>query len=77
MIVACDGVNSRVRQLYGDHFRTGVEVGRNRYIGLGTHKVFDAFTFAFEETDAGWIWFHAYRFDSRTSTCIVECSPET
>src|SRR3712207_5286187 len=45
LIVACDGVNSRVRQLYVDHFRTDVAVGRNKYIWLGTHKVFDAFTF--------------------------------
>jgi flavin-dependent dehydrogenase len=39
--------------------------------------VFDAFTFAFVETDAGWIWFHAYGFSSDSSTCIVECSSET
>jgi anthraniloyl-CoA monooxygenase len=77
LIVACDGVNSQMRQLYADHFQTNIDVGRNKYIWLGTHKVFDAFTFAFEETDAGWIWFHAYRFDGHTSTCIVECSPET
>ena len=77
LIVACAGVNSWVRQLYADHFRTNVDVGRNKYIWLGTHKVFDAFTFAFEETDAGWIWIHAYCFNSDTSTCIVECSPET
>lgn len=77
LTVACDGVNSRARQLHADHFRTDVEVGRNKYVWLGTHKVFNSFTFAFEETDAGWIWFHAYRFDSDTSTCIVECSPET
>jgi anthraniloyl-CoA monooxygenase len=77
LIVACDGVNSRVRQHYADHFRTDVEVGRNKYIWLGTQKVFDAFTFAFEETEAGLVWMYAYRFDSDTSTCIVECSPET
>jgi anthraniloyl-CoA monooxygenase len=77
LIVACDGANSRLRQLYADQFQTKVEVGRNKYIWLGTHKVFDAFTFAFEETDAGWIWFHAYRFNTDTSTCIVECSQET
>src|SRR4029450_11486712 len=40
-------------------------------------RVFDAFTFAFVPTDAGWIWCHAYGFDGRTSTFIVECSPET
>src|SRR5919202_615395 len=77
LIVACDGINSRVRQLYADQFQTSVDVRENKYIWLGTHKVFDAFTFAFEETEAGWIWIHAYRFDTDTSTCIVECSPET
>jgi anthraniloyl-CoA monooxygenase len=77
LIVVCDGANSRIRQLYVDNFQTHIDLGRNKYIWLGTHKVFDAFTFAFEETAAGWIWFHAYRFNSDTSTCIVECSPET
>jgi anthraniloyl-CoA monooxygenase len=77
LIVACDGINSRVRQLYADHFQTNVDVRENKYIWLGTHKVFDAFTFVFEETDAGWIWMYAYRFDSDTSTCIFECSSET
>jgi anthraniloyl-CoA monooxygenase len=77
LIVACDGMNSRLRHLYADHFHTNVDVGQNKYIWLGTHKVFDAFTFAFEETSAGWIWFHAYRFNNDTSTFIVECSPQT
>jgi anthraniloyl-CoA monooxygenase len=77
LIVACDGANSRLRQLYADQFQTNVEVGRNKYIWLGTHKVFESFTFAIEETDAGWIWFHAYPFNTDTSTCIVECSQET
>ncbi len=77
LIVACDGANSQLRELHGNPFQTNVEVGRNKYIWLGTDKVFDAFTFAFEETAAGWIWFHAYRFNGETSTCIVECPPET
>ena len=77
LIIACDGVNSSMRQLYSYHFETDVEIGRNKYIWLGTHRVFDSFTFAFEETAAGWIWFHAYRFDAETSTLIVECAPET
>jgi anthraniloyl-CoA monooxygenase len=77
LIVACDGVNSRVRALYEDKFRPDIDVRKNKYIWLGTHKVFDAFIFAFEETEAGWAWIHAYRFDRDTSTCIVECSEET
>ena len=38
--------------------------------------MFDAFTFAFEETEHGWIWAHAYRFAPDCSTFIVECSEE-
>ena len=76
LIVACDGVNSRLRQLYAGEFGTDVHVGRNKYIWLGTTKVFDEFTFAFVPTAAGWIWCHAYGFDAETSTFIVECSPE-
>jgi 2-polyprenyl-6-methoxyphenol hydroxylase-like FAD-dependent oxidoreductase len=77
LIVACDGVNSRIRQLYAGDFGTQVHVGRNKYIWLGTTKVFDKFTFAFVPTAAGWIWCHAYGFDVETSTFIVECSSET
>ena len=77
LIIACDGANSKVRGIYADEFRPSIDVRRNKFIWLGTHKLFDAFTFAFEETSAGWIWIHAYRFDQDTSTCIVECSPET
>jgi 2-polyprenyl-6-methoxyphenol hydroxylase-like FAD-dependent oxidoreductase len=77
LIVACDGVNSRLRELHPGHFRTEVFVGRNPYIWLGTNRVYDAFTFAFVHTDAGWIWSHAYGFDGRTSTFIVECAPGT
>jgi 2-polyprenyl-6-methoxyphenol hydroxylase-like FAD-dependent oxidoreductase len=77
LIVACDGVNSPIRQLRREQFQTDVVVGRNKYIWLGTSRVFDAFTFAFVHTDAGWIWCHAYGFDRNTSTFIAECSPET
>ncbi len=49
----------------------------NKFVWLGTNKVFDAFTFAFEKTEHGWIWAHAYRFAPDCSTFIVECSEET
>jgi 2-polyprenyl-6-methoxyphenol hydroxylase-like FAD-dependent oxidoreductase len=77
LVVACDGVNSRLRRRHPDRFGTRIDTGRNRYIWLGTTKVFDSFTFAFVRTRAGWIWCHAYGFDAATSTFIVECSPET
>jgi 2-polyprenyl-6-methoxyphenol hydroxylase-like FAD-dependent oxidoreductase len=77
LIVACDGVNSRLREHRREELQTDVLVGPNKYIWLGTSRVFDAFTFAFEHTDAGWIWCHAYGFDGSMSTFIAECSPET
>ena len=49
----------------------------NKFVWLGTSKAFDAFTFAFEETEHGWIWAHAYRFAPDCSTFIIECSEET
>jgi anthraniloyl-CoA monooxygenase len=77
LIIACDGVNSRVRRLHGERFQTEARVGRNKYLWLGTHRIFDSFMFAFEETSAGWIWFYSYPFNADTTTFIVECSPET
>jgi anthraniloyl-CoA monooxygenase len=49
----------------------------NQFVWLGTHKVFDAFTFIFEKTEHGWLWVHAYKFDKDTSTFIVECQKST
>jgi len=77
LVVAADGAGSRLRRRDAAHFGPRVAAGRNLYIWLGTHQVFDAFTFAFERTRAGWIWLHAYRYDAGSSTCIVECPPET
>ncbi|MEV6111166.1 FAD-dependent monooxygenase [Streptomyces sp. NPDC052109] len=78
VIVAADGAGSRIRQSRAERFGTKVETGRNPYIWLGTDRQFGSFVFDFEETPAGWIWFHAYpSVKGRVSTCIVECSPRT
>jgi len=77
LVIASDGANSRFRDAYADAFGVDVDVRRNKFVWLGTSKVFDAFTFAFEETEHDWIWAHAYRFAPDASTFIVECSEET
>ena len=77
MIVASDGLNSKIRTAHAETFRPDIEIRRNKFIWLGTNHVFDAFTFIFAETEHGWVWAHAYRFDDRTSTFIVECAPDT
>ena len=77
LVVAADGINSRVRETYADKFKPSIDVRENRFIWLGTHHKFDAFTFIFVETEHGWVWAHAYRFDEDTCTFIVEMSEET
>lgn len=77
LIVAADGVNSQIRSAHEDKFGVDIQVRRNKFSWLGTTKMFDAFAFLFEKTEAGWIWAHAYRFDETHSTFIVECAPET
>jgi anthraniloyl-CoA monooxygenase len=49
-----------------------VQVAQNRFVWLGTHRVFEAFTFIFVQTEFGWFQAHAYRFNRDTSTFIVE-----
>ncbi len=77
LVIASDGANSRFRDAHGDAFGVDIDVRRNKFVWLGTSKVFEAFTFAFEQTENGWIWAHAYRFAPDCSTFIVECDEET
>ncbi len=77
LIVIADGANSLIRRAHAAAFGTSITPRRNRYIWLGTHRRFDAFTFAFEETPHGWFQIHAYRFDDDWSTVIVECTEDT
>ena len=54
LIIASDGINSKVRNEYEDHFETDIDWRTNKYVWLGIDKVFEAFTFIFEKTDHGW-----------------------
>jgi len=77
LVIAADGINSRIRDARSQAFGVEVDERANKFIWLGTPKSFDAFTFAFERTEAGWIWAHAYRFAPDCSTFIVECAETT
>ena len=77
LIVASDGVNSKTRTQHAAIFQPDIAVGRCRFIWLGTHQKFAAFTFAFEKTEHGWFQIHAYQFSDEISTVIVETREET
>ncbi len=73
LIVSSDGVNSRIRSEHEAVFKPDIVVRPNRFIWLGTHRLFDAFTFDFQKTEHGWFAAHIYQFDEHTTTFIVEC----
>jgi anthraniloyl-CoA monooxygenase len=78
LVVASDGLNSKVRSEYAEHFKPDTDLRKCKFVWLGTRQKFDdAFTFIFEETAHGWVWAHAYQFDADTATFIVECSEAT
>ena len=76
LIIASDGFNSKIRNRYPEVFQPDLVTRPNRYIWLGTNKLYDAFTFDFRRTDHGWFQAHIYKFDDQTSTFIVETTEE-
>jgi anthraniloyl-CoA monooxygenase len=76
IVIAGDGLNSRIRTRYADTFQPDIDNRQCRFVWLGTKKKFDAFTFAFEQTEHGWFAAHAYQYDNEMSTFIVE-TPES
>lgn len=76
LVIASDGINSRIRTRYADTFHPDIDQRKCRFVWLGTRKLFDAFTFAFAQNEHGWFQAHAYRFDGETSTFIVETPEE-
>ncbi len=73
LVVACDGLNSAVRNRHAAHFRPTLDWRRCKFTWLGTTKPLEAFTFVFLETEWGLFQVHAYPFQPDLSTWIVEC----
>lgn len=76
LVIGSDGFNSKVRNRYPEIFQPDLVTRPNRYIWLGTDKLYDAFTFDFRKTEHGWFQAHIYKFDENTSTFIVETTEE-
>ncbi len=74
LILAADGVNSTVRELYKEHFKPTVDLRPNKFVWLGTTREFEAFTFYFKYNEHGLWRVHAYRYQVGQSTFIVEAT---
>src|SRR5215469_2516863 len=76
VIVGADGINSRIRETYKEHFRPSLELKTNKFTWLGSTRPLDGFTFFFKQTQHGLICAHTYQYEPGRSTWVIEMSPE-
>ena len=77
LVLIADGINSRFREKYVDHFQPEVDIRSNKFAWMGSTRPLDAFTFIFQETEWGPFIAHAYQYEAGHSTWIFETDPET
>ena len=77
LVLACNGINSWIRDRYAEHFRPSFDWRPNKFVWLGSTRPLPAFTFDFRENDVG-IWnLHAYQYNDEMTTWIVETTDAT
>jgi anthraniloyl-CoA monooxygenase len=72
VVVGADGASSAVRSSRSVDFAPTLERRFCKYMWLGTDLVFDSFKFFIRETPDGVFQAHAYPYNDRMSTFIVE-----
>ncbi len=77
LVVAADGVNSRIRETFAEQFRPSVDLRPNFFTWMGSTRQFDAFNFFFRETEHGIFIAHCYQYEPDRSTWITETDPQT
>lgn len=77
LVVAADGINSRIREANRDHFQPEVDLRPNKFTWLGSTRELDAFTFFFRETEFGIFIAHTYQYEPGRSTWVIETDPDT
>jgi anthraniloyl-CoA monooxygenase len=77
LIVVADGINSRIREKYKEHFQPSVDLRPNKFTWLGSTKPLDAFKYFFRETKEGLIVAHCYQYEPDRSTWVIETDEQT
>jgi anthraniloyl-CoA monooxygenase len=77
LVVAADGINSRMREAFAEKFKPSVDLRPNFFSWMGSTRPFDAFTFFFRETAHGIFIGHCYQYEPQRSTWIIETDPQT
>jgi anthraniloyl-CoA monooxygenase len=77
LIVAADGINSRIREQHKAHFKPSVDLRPNKFTWLGSTRPLDAFKYFFRETPEGIILAHCYQYEEGRSTWVIETDETT
>ena len=77
LIVAADGINSRIRTQFESYFGTEIDRRENIFCWVGSTCPFDTFEYNFVETEHGPMVAHCYQYEANSSTWIFETSKET
>jgi len=77
LIVAADGINSRIRETHKAHFRPSVDLRANKFTWLGSTRPMDAFKYFFRETPHGIVLAHCYQYEKGASTWVIETGADT
>jgi anthraniloyl-CoA monooxygenase len=76
LVVAADGINSRVREELREKLRPTVEMRPNRFVWLGAKMTLPGFTYSFRENEHGLWNLHAYMYTEGECTLVVETTDE-
>jgi anthraniloyl-CoA monooxygenase len=77
LVVAADGINSRTRETYAEHFKPTVDLRPNKFVWLGSTRPLDAFKYFFKESEHGILLAHTYQYEKGASTWIIETNADT
>ncbi|MBB6227904.1 anthraniloyl-CoA monooxygenase [Polymorphobacter multimanifer] len=77
VIVASDGINSRIRTHFAQAFQPEVRLMANQFTWMGSTRPLTDFTYFFRETPHGIITAHTYQYEPGRSTWIFETDPAT
>ena len=77
LVVVADGINSRIREKYKEHFQPAVDLRSNKFTWLGSTKSLDAFKYFFRETPEGLLLAHVYQYEPGRSTWVIEMDEQT
>ncbi len=77
LVVVADGIASKIRTRYADHFQPATDLRPNKFTWLGSTKPLDAFKYFFRETPEGIILAHCYQYEPERSTWVIETDEQT